>query len=150
MAPAVQLQKRKPSARTAGRKTEAIAQFTKCQMRYVLFGLLLCCYTSAKGQEYLNWSSYTIKHFYNKVDLDEALDESGDAISYVFVQTKSPSIGAYEIEISDAEGSLYKVKGTDYYIKFNSYFGYAGYSQEGVLVVEYYYGYYSSTFYRKP
>ena len=40
--------------------------------------------------------------------------------------------------MTDGDGDLYEVKDTNIFIKFNGYFGYAGYSTECILKVEYY------------
>lgn len=43
--------------------------------------------------------------------------------------------GKYEIEITDGSGDLCIIKGTDMFIKYRGYYGYAGYGEEGNLVV---------------
>ena len=46
--------------------------------------------------------------------------------------------GDYKIDLTDGDGDLYEVKDTNIYIKFNGYFGYAGYSKECIMKVDYY------------
>lgn len=90
------------------------------------------------GQNLEDLDNYTVDEFYKKVELDYGtLDEDGDEIEYVYVKTKVDA-GDYKIELTDGDGDLYEVKGTNLYIKFNGYFGYAGYSTECVMKVDYY------------
>lgn len=92
----------------------------------------------------LSNDGYTVDEFYKKVDLDYGtLDEDGQQIDFIFVKT-SIDAGDYEIELTDGPGDLYEIKGTDLYVTFNGYFGYAGYGTECILRVEYY----SSTIYK--
>ena len=89
-------------------------------------------------------TSYTVDEFYKKVELDRGtLDEDGDEIEYIYVKTELDN-GDYKIDLTDGDGDLYEVKDTNIFIKFNGYFGYAGYSTECILKVEYY----SSTVYK--
>jgi hypothetical protein len=55
--------------------------------------------------------------------------------------------GKYEIEITNGPGDLYEIKGTNMFIKFRGYYGYAGYGEEGILVVGN--SAYLSTFFKK-
>ena len=73
-----------------------------------------------------------------------SLDEDGDEIEYVYSKTEIKP-GTYEISISSKSNDFYKIEGTDYYVRFTSYYGYS-YAQEGILEVNYYGG----TFYEKP
>lgn len=94
-------------------------------MRILIIAFLLFC----SEQEYM------VDEFYKQVQLETGtLDEDGDDIDFIFVQTDLTP-GRYEIEIADGPGDLYEVKGTDYFIRFRSYFGYAGYGTEGMLIV---------------
>lgn len=96
------------------------------------------------GQNLEDLDSYTVDEFYKKVELDRGtLDEDGDEIEYIYVKTELDS-GDYKIDLTDGDGDLYEVKDTNIFIKFNGYFGYAGYSTECILKVEYY----SSTVYK--
>lgn len=80
-------------------------------------------------------TEYGVEDFYRKVELDDnTLDEDGREIEFVFVKTDIKQ-GRYEVEIADGPGELYEIKGTEYYVKFRSYFGYAGYGTEGILIV---------------
>jgi len=98
----------------------------------------------AVGQDY---EEHDVDEFYKKIDLDYGtLDESGHSIDFIFVKTELKQ-GKYEIEITDGPGDLYEIKGTDMFIKFRGYYGYAGYGEEGILVVGT--SAYSSTFYKK-
>ena len=101
---------------------------------------------SAIGQSLDDLDSYTVDEFYKKIELDYGtLGEDGRPIDFVFVKTELES-GTYEIGLTDGPGDLYEVKGTDIYIEFRGYFGYAGYGTECIMKVEG--GYYSSTVYK--
>lgn len=101
---------------------------------------------SVIGQSLDDLESYTVDEFYKKIELDYGtLDEDGQPIDFVFVKTEIES-GTYEIELTDGPGDLYEIKGTDIYIEFLGYFGYAGYGTECIMRVEG--GYYSSTVYK--
>lgn len=90
------------------------------------------------GQNLEDLDSYTIDEFYKKVELDYGtLDEDGDEIEYIYVKTKVDK-GDYKIELTDGDGDLYEIKDTNLYVKFNGYFGYAGYSTECIMKVDYY------------
>src|SRR5690606_14067211 len=94
--------------------------------------------TISYGQNLDDLDNYTVDEFYKKVVLDDGtLDENGDEIEYVYVKTELEK-GDYKIELTDGDGDLYEVKGYNIYIKFNGYFGYAGYSKDCILKVEYY------------
>lgn len=100
------------------------------------------------AQSYKDWNSYGIEEFYEKVDVKSGtLNEDGEEISFVFIPSEMKQ-GIYEVEITDFKNDLYQIKGTDYYVKFRSYYGYAGYGDEGVLVVNS--SAWSSKFYKKP
>jgi hypothetical protein len=89
---------------------------------------------------------YTVDEFYKKLELDYGtLDEDGNTIEFIFIKTTLEE-GKYEIELTDGPGDLYEIKGTDIFITFNGYFGYAGYGTECILKVSG--GYYSSTVYK--
>ncbi len=78
---------------------------------------------------------YNIDEIYEKVQLDGGtLDDEGDDIDFILVKTELKQ-GEYEIEITDGPGDLYEVKGTDYFLKFRSYYGYAGYGNKGLLII---------------
>jgi len=107
----------------------------------IIFFLFTCL---SFGQNLEDLDSYTVDEFYKKVELDRGtLDEDGDEIEYVYVKTELDN-GDYKIDLTDGDGDLYEVKDTNIFIKFNGYFGYAGYSTECILKVEYY----SSTVYK--
>ena len=90
------------------------------------------------GQNLEDLDSYTVDEFYKKVELDdETLDEDGDEIEYIYVKTKVDK-GDYKIELTDSDGDLYEIKGTNLYVTFNGYFGYAGYSKKCIMKVDYY------------
>ncbi|NLP59427.1 hypothetical protein [Lutibacter sp. B1] len=94
--------------------------------------------TISFGQNLDDLDSYTVDEFYKKVELDYGtLDEDGNEIEYVYVKTKVDK-GDYKIDLTDGDGDLYEVKDTNLFIKFNGYFGYAGYSKECIMKVEYY------------
>ena len=108
--------------------------------------ILLTLFTLVtKSQDLDNLDSYSVDKFYKKINLDYGtLDESGNSIDFVYVETTLQN-GLYDIELTDASGDLYEVKGYNIYIKFNHYFGYAGYGTECYLDV----AGYSSTVYKK-
>ncbi|MCB0460881.1 MAG: hypothetical protein KDC74_12840 [Flavobacteriaceae bacterium] len=90
------------------------------------------------GQNLEDLDSYTVDEFYKKVELDYGtLDEDGDEIEYIYVKTEVDK-GDYKIELTDGDGDLYEIKGTNLYVTFNGYFGYAGYSKECIMKVDYY------------
>lgn len=96
------------------------------------------------AQSYLDWYSYNVDQFYEKIDLDYGtLDEDGDDIDHIYVRANLEQ-GTYKVEISDETGDLYYLEGTDYYIEFTSYYGYA-YRDEGILEIN---GYGGATFYK--
>ena len=120
------------------------------KIRSLILGLLLVLglfgFTAIKTNNLMSNDGYTVDEFYKKIDLDYGtLDESGSSIDFIFVKTELDE-GKYEIELTDGPGDLYEVKGTDIYITFNGYFGYAGYGTECILKVNG--GYYSSTVYK--
>lgn len=118
-------------------------------MRFFILTMLLSFQITTYSQTYKSWKSTDIEGFYEKLSLKRrTLGEDGRDISFVFVPS-SIKQGVYEVEIADYKNYLYEVKGTGYYVKFNSYFGYAGYGSKGILVVEG--SYYSvSRFYKRP
>ena len=88
--------------------------------------------------------SYTVDEFYKKVELDYGtLGEDGYSIDFIFVKTELDN-GTYEVELTDGPKDLYEVKGTNIFIEFRNYFGYAGYGTDCILKVENY----SSTVYK--
>jgi hypothetical protein len=94
-----------------------------------------------------NFEEYDIEQFYQKIDLESGtLDQDGQPIDFIFVETELKQ-GQYEIEIADGPDDLYEIKGTDYYLKFKFYYGYAGYGEEGILDVGT--SAWSSTFYKR-
>lgn len=111
--------------------------------KFILTLIILFFSLISHGQKY---EEHDISEFYKKVELDDALDESGSSIDFVFVKTEL-KVGKYEIEITDGPGDLYEIKGIGVYIKFRGYYGYAGYGEEGILDVGQ--SAYSSTFYKK-
>ena len=101
----------------------------------ILFSLLT---NSLIGQNFEDLDNYTVEEIYKKIDLDSGtLDEDGYEIAYIYVKTELDR-GDYKIDLTDGDGDLYEVKDTDIYIKFNGYFGYAGYSSECILKVDSY------------
>jgi len=92
----------------------------------------------SNGQNLDDLDRYTVDDFYKKVELDDGtLDEDGDEIEFIYVKTELDK-GDYKIELTDGDGDLYEIKGVNIYVKLNGYFGYAGYSKECILKVEYY------------
>jgi len=116
----------------------------KAMKNALLLLLFMILSTISFGQNLDNLDSYTVDEFYKKVELDYgSLDENGDGISYIYVKTDIDK-GDYKIDLTDGDGDLYEVKDTNIYIKFNGYFGYASYSTECIMKVDYY----SSTVYK--
>jgi len=104
----------------------------------LIFLIFITISTISFGQNLNDLDSYTVDEFYKKVELDYGtLDEDGDEIEYVYVKTEVDK-GDYKIDLTDGDGDLYEVKDTNIYIKFNGYFGYAGYSTECIMKVDYY------------
>jgi len=90
------------------------------------------------GQNLDDLDNYRVDEFYRKVELDYGtLDDEGNEIDYIYVKTEVDQ-GDYRIELTDADGDLYEIKNTDLFVKFIGYFGYAGYSKECLMKVEYY------------
>lgn len=91
--------------------------------------------TLLPGKREVLQEEFYIDEIYEKVDLESGtLDEDGDDISFVF-QPTNLKIGEYNVKITDGPGDLYEVVGTDYFLSFRSNYGYAGYGDEGVLIV---------------
>lgn len=96
------------------------------------------------GQNLEDLDNYTVDEFYKRVELDRgSLDEDGDEIDYIYVKTKV-DYGDYKIELTDSDGDLYEIKDINIFVRFNHYFGYAGYSTECIMKVDYY----SATIYK--
>lgn len=111
-----------------------------------LLALILFLFFSIQinAQNYLDWDSYNVDEIYENIDLDYGtLDKDGDDIDHIYVRVDLKK-GAFEVEISDETGDLFYIEGTNYYLEFTSYYGYA-YQDEGVLVVNNYGG---ATFYK--
>ena len=85
------------------------------------------------GQNLEDLESYSVDELYKKINLEYGtLDENGMHISFVFINTELEA-GSYKIELTDGPNDLYEVKGTDIFISFRGYFGYAGYSTEFIF-----------------
>lgn len=105
-------------------------------------------YEQESAPSYKSWDSYTVADFYTKIELPYGtLDANGNEIRYVYKKADTPKIGKYEVSISDSDGDLYEIVGTDYYITFRSIHGYAGYAEEGILSIE---SSYYTVYYKKP
>jgi hypothetical protein len=114
----------------------------------IILTLVLSFQMTSYSQTYKDWEDEDVEEFYEKANVKYGtLGEDGRKISFILVPTTMKQ-GVYEVEISDYKNDIYEIKGTDYYIKFRGYYGYAGYGDEGVLVVGS--SAYSSTFYKKP
>lgn len=89
---------------------------------------------------------HTIDEIYLKKDLPYGtLDDEGNSIDEIFLKSSLKN-GRYDVTISDGPGDLFKVDGTDYYIKFLGYYGYVGYyGDKGILDIN---GY-NKHFYKK-
>lgn len=114
-----------------------------------IFTLLILLLTaSGFSQSLEDLDSYDIEKVYKKVELDsETLDEDGDEIEFIFVETEfDVQRGKYEIELTDGPGDLYEIIDTGYFVTFRSYYGYAGYRDECILEVTG--GYYPGIIYK--
>lgn len=121
---------------------------TTMKINRLLLGLILLTVFgfTTRTDNSISTSGYTVDTFYRKLELDDGtLDEDGSSIDFIFVKTDIEA-GEYEIELTDGPGDLYEIEGTELFIKFNSYFGYAGYRTDCILKVPG--GYYSSTVYK--
>lgn len=97
------------------------------------------------AQSFEDLPSYTVDEFYERIELDYGtLDETGYPIDYIFIKTDLDR-GQYKIDLTDGPNDLYEIKGTDVFISFRGYFGYAGYGTECVLEVS---SSYSATVYK--
>ena len=115
----------------------------KIKLLFTAITLFICLQNSA-AQDY---EEHDVDEFYKKIELDNGtLDEDGNDIDFIFVKTDLKA-GRYAVEITDAPGDLYEVKGNNIYIKFRGYYGYAGYAEEGIIEVGS--SAYTSTFYKK-
>lgn len=76
---------------------------------------------------------YEVEKLYKKVELDDGtLDEDGNEISFIFVETDLRD-GEYKVEIGERVNSeLYHIDGTDLYIAFR-YHTYLSRFDEGIL-----------------
>lgn len=91
---------------------------------------------------------YSVEQAYRKVEVAYGtLDEDGNQIDHVFVPYDITEMekGLYDIEITDGPGDLYEIIGSDIFLEFRYYFGYAGYREECILEI----GAYSATVYKK-
>jgi hypothetical protein len=76
-----------------------------------------------------------IEFFYQKVVLKaNTLDSNGNPLSHIFEEATLKE-GNYKIEITDGSGDLYQIVGTNYYLKFQLWYGWAGWREEGMLCV---------------
>jgi len=106
-------------------------------MKRFLFIAFISLSFSSFSQSYDDLDSYYIDEVYKKIDLDYgSLDEDGRGIGYVYVKTEIDN-GTYEITLEDGDGDLYEIRGTNLYITFRGYFGYAGYGEDCILEVTY-------------
>ena len=111
-------------------------------MRYltlIIISILLTSFNNNKLKT-LNKdaSEYTIDEIFVKIELESGtLDEDGDEIDFIFTKGKIKQ-GKYEISITDGPGDLYEIKGTNYFLEFIGHYGYAGYGDEGLLVINSY------------
>ncbi len=103
----------------------------------VFIGFLILSVFVASSQDLSGYDSYYVDEFYEKVDLKYGtLDENGENISFVFVETEMDlENGYYDIQLSDGPGDLYQINGTDYYVTFRSYIGFVGYSEDCILKI---------------
>ncbi|WP_424492731.1 hypothetical protein [Salinimicrobium sp. GXAS 041] len=116
-------------------------------MRIVLLTAFLFISTICSAQSLEELEDFSVDKIYKKIEVDYGtLDDEGDEIEYILVETELDS-GIYEIELTDGPGDTYEVKGTDIFITFDFYFGYAGYGTECYMEVTN--GYSPATVYKK-
>jgi hypothetical protein len=106
-------------------------------MKKILLSILCLCTSFTYAQSLDDLDSYSIDKVYKKIELDYGtLDEDGDEVDYIFVETEfDVDRGKYEIEITDGPGDLYEIIGTNYFVTFSSYYGFARYKDECILEV---------------
>src|SRR5690606_23102714 len=107
-------------------------------MKNILCIFILFVTTSFNGDVLHVASEYALDEVYIKQELDAGtLDQDGNEIDFIFTPHQL-NAGKYEISITDGPGDLYEIKGTDFYITFVGYYGYAGYGDEGLLIINTY------------
>ena len=107
------------------------------------FFISTICYTQSLEE----LEDYAVDNIYKKIEVDYGtLDDEGEEIGYILVETELET-GIYEIELTDGPGDTYEIKGTDIFVTFNYYFGYAGYGTECYMEVTN--GYNPATIYKK-
>lgn len=107
-------------------------------------------YSTSKSDysSYMNWDNFSVTEYFVKIELAfGTLDANGNPISYIYKKTKTPQVGTYQVTLSDADGDLFEIKGSDIYIKFRGFHGFAGYEEEGVLDIQ---SEYFGIYYKKP
>lgn len=91
---------------------------------------------------YLSAEEYDVEAIYEKVDVNNdetiAIDNYGNSheVDYLLVET-SLKEGNYEVELTRKDSNLYRVEGTDIYIKTKYCYEYAN-RDDAILVVNYY------------
>lgn len=90
---------------------------------------------------------YTIDEIYFKKDLPYGtLDDMGQQIDCIYLKT-SLDAGTYDVTLKTGPNGLYNIDGTNYYVKFLSYYGYIGWGGDaGILDIT---GGYSDYFYKR-
>jgi len=115
--------------------------------KLILFSVLASMLLTSSDITTKSGDGYTIDEIYEKFDLDYGtLDEDGNSIDFIFLVSDIEA-GTYDIELTDGPGDLYQIKGTDFFLTFNGYFGYAGWGTDCIMVIEG--GYYASKVYKK-
>ncbi len=90
---------------------------------------------SSFSQSLEELDDYSVDKIYKKIEVDDGtLDDEGEEIEFILVETELDS-GIYEIELTDGPGDTYEIKGTDIFVTFKYYFGYAGYGTECFMEV---------------
>ncbi len=116
-------------------------------MKKILLTAFLLMAGISFGQSLEELEDYSVDKIYKKIEVDYGtLDDEGDEIEFILVETELDT-GIYEIELTDGPGDTYEIKGTDIFVTFNYYFGYAGYGTECYLEVTN--GYKPATAYKK-
>ena len=97
---------------------------------------------------YEDWESEDVDEFYEKITVKSgSLGDDGKKIDFILAPTTIKP-DEYKVEITDFKNDVYEIKGTDYFVKFRTYYGYAGYGDEGILVIGS--SSWNSKFFKKP
>ena len=104
-------------------------------MKILILTAFIFFSTICSAQSLKDLDDYTVDKIYKKIEVDSGtLDDEGEEIEFILVETELDK-GLYEIQLTEGPGDTYEIKGTDIFITFNFYFGYAGYGLECYMEV---------------